>query len=111
MSTVAGLALAPGRNGNCRGTAENRVGDTPAKPGTATAAAAPGPARPQDEKAIRLAEEAFARAYNAGDAKAIAGQFVADGEVVSEEGQSTQGRRSDRADLCRDLQGASQDPY
>ena len=41
---------------------------------------------------IRLAAEAFAQAYNAGDAKAIARLFVADGEIVSEEGQSTQGR-------------------
>ena len=51
-----------------------------------------GPAHQQDEKAIRLAAEAFAKAYNAGDAKAIARLFVAGGEIVNEEGQSTQGR-------------------
>jgi uncharacterized protein (TIGR02246 family) len=67
-------------------------GDSPAKPDTAIAASAPGPAHQQDEQAIRLAAEAFAKAYNAGNAKAIASLFVADGEIVSEEGQSTQGR-------------------
>ena len=49
-------------------------------------------AHTQDEKAIGLAAEAFAKAYNAGDAKAIGALFVADGEIVSEEGESTQGR-------------------
>ena len=48
----------------------------------------------QDDSAIRLAAEAFAAAYNAGDAQAIARQFVADGEIVSEDGQSTQGREA-----------------
>ena len=63
--------------------------NSPMKPGTASTA---GPAQQRDEKAIRLAAEAFAKAYNAGDAKAIAALFVADGEIVNEEGQSTQGR-------------------
>jgi uncharacterized protein (TIGR02246 family) len=64
--------------------------DSSEKPGTA---AVVSPAQQQDEKAIRLAAEAFATAYNAGDAKAVAALFVADGEIVSEESQSTQGRQ------------------
>ena len=54
----------------------------------------PGPAHPQDASAIRLAADAFAAAYNAGDAQAIARLFVADGEIVNEEGQSTAGREA-----------------
>ena len=50
------------------------------------------PVRTQDEKAIGLVAEAFAKAYNAGDSKAIGALFLADGEIVSEEGESTQGR-------------------
>jgi len=68
------------------------AGDPSARPDMATAASASGPEHQQDEKAIRLAAEAFAKAYNAGDAKAIGSLFAADGEIVSEEGQSTQGR-------------------
>ena len=67
-------------------------GDSPANPETATAASTPASAHLQDEKAIRLAAEAFAKAYNAGDAKAIASLFATSGEIVNEEGQSTQGR-------------------
>ena len=76
-------------------------GDSPAKPGASIKSDVPAksgapstlsPAQQRDEKAIRLAAEAFAKAYNAGDAKAIAALFVADGEIVNEEGQSTQGR-------------------
>ncbi len=75
-----------------QGPQKTASGDSPAKPGTAIAAA--GRAHPQDEQSIRLAAEAFAKAYNAGDAKKIGQLFVADGEVVSEEGQSTQGREA-----------------
>jgi len=37
-----------------------------------------------DEQVIRQSALAFAKAYNAGDAKAIAAQFVADGEYIDE---------------------------
>jgi uncharacterized protein (TIGR02246 family) len=89
---VAGVALALVAMAVANGPQKTASKDAPARPDMATAASAPGPAHPQDEKAIRLAEEAFAKAYNAGDAKAIASLFVADGEIVSDEGQSTQGR-------------------
>ena len=90
--TTAAVALALVAMAVAIGPQKTASGDSPAKPDTATAASAAGPAHQQDEKAIRLAAEAFAKAYNAGDAKAIASLFVADGEIVSEEGQSTQGR-------------------
>jgi uncharacterized protein (TIGR02246 family) len=89
---LVAMAVAQGPQKSVSGSAP---GASPAKPeaaSPATAAAAPVAARPQDEKAVRLAAEAFATAYNAGDAKAIAALFVADGEIVSEEGESTQGR-------------------
>ena len=90
--TMVGMALALVAMAVAQGPQKSVSGDSPAKPDTATAASASGPAHPQDEKSIRLAAEAFAKAYNAGDASAIARLFVADGEIVSEEGQSTQGR-------------------
>jgi uncharacterized protein (TIGR02246 family) len=90
--TMAAVALALVAMAVAQGPRKTASGGLPAKPGTATAASAPGPAHQQEEKAIRLAAEAFAKAYNAGDAKAIASLFVADGEIVNEEGQSTRGR-------------------
>ncbi len=53
---------------------------------------APAQSRDVDEKAIRLAAEAFAKAYNAGDAKTLAALFAADGEIVNEEGENIQGQ-------------------
>ncbi len=88
--TAAGVALALVAMARALALQKTVSAGSPARP--ATAAPAFGPAHQQDEKAIRLAVEAVAKAYNAGDAKAIASLFVADGEIVSEEGQSTQGR-------------------
>ena len=58
----------------------------------ADAATAASASVQQDDKPIRLAAQAFAKAYNASDPKAIAQLFLPDGEIVSEDGQSTQGR-------------------
>ncbi len=94
--TMAGAALALVAIAVAQGPQKSASGpvskDSPAKPAAATAASAPVAARPQDEKAIQLAAEAFAKAYNAGDAKAIAALFLADGEIVNDQGESTQGR-------------------
>ena len=58
-------------------------------------AAADGPAaRPEDEKAIRSAVDAFAQAFAKGDAKAIAGLFTENGEAVDPEGKAIQGREA-----------------
>jgi uncharacterized protein (TIGR02246 family) len=89
---MAGAALALVAMAVALGPPKTVSGDSPAKADAATAAPMTDPAHQQDEKAIRLAAEAFAKAYNAGDAKAIARLFAADGEIVDEEGQSTQGR-------------------
>jgi uncharacterized protein (TIGR02246 family) len=45
-----------------------------------------------DEKAIRLVADAFAKAYNGHDPKAIAGLFTPQGELVDEDGEVKQGR-------------------
>ncbi len=93
--TVVALALVA--LAVAQGPQKSRSADPPVKPDTAIAATvasvatAPRMANPQDEKAIRLAAAAFATAYNAGNAKAIATLFVPEGEIVDEEGQSTQG--------------------
>ncbi len=90
--TMAGMTLGLVVAAVVLGPRTTVSGGPPARPDTAIAASASSPAHPQDEKSIRLAAAAFAKAYNAGDAKTIAQLFVADGEIVSEEGESTQGR-------------------
>ena len=69
---VVGVALAMVAVAVARGPQKSISEDLPAKPDTATAVSAPSPAHQQDEKSIRLAAEAFAKAYNAGDARTIA---------------------------------------
>jgi uncharacterized protein (TIGR02246 family) len=83
---------------------------TAAEPGqTATAPAAPAASRPvappnfappptpsaamsADETAIRHVVDAFTKAYNQADAKAIAVLFTPEAEIVNEEGATHQGR-------------------
>jgi len=60
----------------------------------ATAASAAQPSRQQDEQAIRMAADAFAKAYSAKDAKALASLFTADAEIVDEDGNAFQGREN-----------------
>ncbi len=88
--TTAGMAFALVAMAVAIGPQKTVSGDSPANPDTASALPTPSPAH--QEEAIRLAVAAFAKAFNAGDAKAIASLFVADGEIVDEEGQSTKGR-------------------
>jgi len=47
-----------------------------------------------DEAAIRRVVDAFTKAYDAGDAKSIAGLFLPDAEIVSEDGTTVQGREA-----------------
>ena len=51
-------------------------------------------ARGDDEKAIRQVVDAFTKAYNNGDAKTLASLFLADGEIVNEEGQCVHGQEA-----------------
>ncbi len=48
--------------------------------------------RPEEEKAVRAVGETFTSAYNAGDAKAVAGLFAEDAELVDENGERIKGR-------------------
>jgi uncharacterized protein (TIGR02246 family) len=52
----------------------------------------PGADRSADEAAIRANIAAFAKAYDAGDAKAIAALFTPEAYIVGKEGNTTQGR-------------------
>ncbi len=45
-----------------------------------------------DESAIRANVAAFAKAYNARDAKAVAGLFSPEAQIIDEDGETTQGR-------------------
>ena len=90
---MVGVALALVAIAVAQGPRKSVSGESSAKPETATTTSFPDSAHQQDTSTIRLAAETFAKAYNAGDAVAIAQLFVADGEIVSEEGQSTQGRK------------------
>lgn len=48
--------------------------------------------RPEDEKAVRAMAEVFTRAYDAGDAKAVAALYTDDAEFIDEFGDSLEGR-------------------
>jgi len=65
---------------------------TKSAPAKAATRPADRSAREADDKAIRASAEAFADAYNAHDAKALAALFAADGEIVDELGDAKQGR-------------------
>src|SRR5262249_23168540 len=51
-------------------------------------------ARAADEAAIRANVAAFVRAYNAGDAKAVAALFVPDGLIMDKDGTTAEGREA-----------------
>jgi uncharacterized protein (TIGR02246 family) len=57
-------------------------------------AASSDPSRTDDENAIRHNIDAFTKAANAHDAKALAALFAPDGELVNEEGHAAQGRET-----------------
>jgi uncharacterized protein (TIGR02246 family) len=50
--------------------------------------------RPEDRKAVLSVGETFRRAYNAGDAKAIASLYTDDAELIEENGERFQGRNT-----------------
>ena len=47
-----------------------------------------------DEAAIRANIEQFVKAYNAGDAKAVAALFTADGQIEDKDGNVSEGREA-----------------
>ena len=48
--------------------------------------------RPTDEAALHAIAEAYARAYNTGDARALASLFTDDAEMIDEDGEHLRGR-------------------
>ena len=48
--------------------------------------------RPEDEKAIKQITELFVKAFNAGDAKAVASLYTSDAELIDEYGDHIDGR-------------------
>ncbi len=48
--------------------------------------------RPEDEKAIKQVAETFTRAFNAGDAKAVAALYTHNAELIDEFGDRIEGR-------------------
>ena len=83
------------------------LAQTPPKPTPKVKAAPaaptkPGPARPQgarsapsgDEAAIRATAADYEKAFNKGDAKAVAASWAADGELVDETGRVLKGREA-----------------
>ena len=50
--------------------------------------------RSNDDSEIRANVEAFVKAYNAGDAKAVANLFAPEAQTIDEDGETTQGRKA-----------------
>jgi len=97
---VAGLLLAEPKPG---APSAAKPGARPAAPSAAkgaTAAAAPAPRRDDDEQAVRDVVARLVKAYNGGDAEAIASLFTAEGEMIDDEGTRVQGRRAIEQDFA-----------
>jgi len=80
-----------------------------AQPSTPPAKAEKSADTGADEAAIRATGAAFVKAFNAGDAKGIAEQFLSDGEMVDEQGNVRSGQKEieqDLADYFADNKGA-----
>ena len=75
-----------------------------AKSAPANASRKPAGNRADDEKALRKSADEFARAYNAGDAKAIAAQFALQAEMVDLDGNVVQGREAIEKSFAEQLE-------
>jgi uncharacterized protein (TIGR02246 family) len=71
---------------------EDRARAGPVGSATSNAVLTPLSNRPQDETAIRALADAYARAYNAGDAHALAQLYTEDAQVIDENRQRLTGR-------------------
>lgn len=70
----------------------------------APAPAAPAPKADPAEAAVRESASTFAKAYNAGDAKALASLFTEDAELRGEDGESIAGRAAIAAHFAEVLE-------
>jgi uncharacterized protein (TIGR02246 family) len=76
-----------------RSRSEPKTPPTPAaQEGQEKGGTRPAADRSAAEAAIRANVAAFVRAYNAGDAKAVAALFTPDGQIVSKDGDTSEGR-------------------
>ncbi len=82
VATGAGGYLAVRTAGTT--AADERIGQAPTVKAPATA---------DDEKALRQFQAAYVKAFNAGDARALAAFWAPDGEFVDAEGKSFRGRK------------------
>jgi uncharacterized protein (TIGR02246 family) len=82
---VAAFVFATGR-------AEQKPEPKSVPVGAAAEPKAPATDPSPDEKAIRQTREASVKAYNAGDAEALAALYTQDAEIVDEDGTATRGR-------------------
>lgn len=73
---------------------------TPAKPAAPVSAAAVAAGREQDEKAVRDVVARLVKAYNGGDAEAVASLFTADGELIDETGARVTGHQAIQQDFA-----------
>ena len=95
------LALAAGSLALAQTRKQPAQARQPAGPAPAQARRPAGPApaqanrsRAEEEKAIRGVVDAFTRAFNAGDAAAVAELFTADAQVELEDGSVVSGREA-----------------
>jgi uncharacterized protein (TIGR02246 family) len=82
----------------------------PARTAKPAPAASAKPAAGDDEKAIRATADAFVKAFDAGDAKAVGALWAPDAEYTDESGQSIRGRAAiekEYADLFKEHPGAT----
>ncbi len=97
IAAAAGLIVAQEKTG-AGAKQKTKQKAAPAAPATtaapATAAAPAAAARPDDEQAIRTASQAFAKAFEAGDDKAVAALFTEEAEYIDESGEPVKGREA-----------------
>ncbi|HZW32160.1 MAG TPA: SgcJ/EcaC family oxidoreductase [Isosphaeraceae bacterium] len=90
LGTILGPGLARSQVGAEVSSQPEPPRANPSTRGDGTAASRPG--QSADEQAVRAVDEAFVRAYNQGDSKALAALFTEDAEAVEAEGDHLQGR-------------------
>ena len=90
LGIVTGGVWVGGRAGAARGSDE-KVGHPPTRSDPRTAA---------EEEALRRNAAAYAKAFNAGDAKALAAFWTADGDYVDTTGRLVRGRAAIEKDLA-----------
>ncbi len=94
VTLLAGAGLALAVAAGAQATKARRPGPC-RRPGPAAAAAAPAPAAAPanpEETAVRALHDAFVKAYNAADDKALSDLFTDDAAVIDASGEATRGR-------------------